>query len=106
MDLTSQKPAKIFLPWQDVPQISKELGIHQSTAINGAVICGCRGRSSQHPKKTQIVGVLQINSRWYSSLLGLMPLSSVVIAVNGAYLQNMQTFQKVGPAIKHSTLSQ
>ena len=51
MDLASQKPAEIFLPWQDDPQISKELGIHQSTPINGAVICGCRGRCSQHPKK-------------------------------------------------------
>ncbi|MFS6818104.1 helix-turn-helix domain-containing protein [Synechococcus lacustris Tous-12m] len=67
---------------QDVPQISKELGIHQSTLYKWRSNWRLQGRLCQHPIKTQIAGVLQINSRWCLKQLGSMPLSSVATAEN------------------------
>ena len=60
---------------QDVPQISKELGIHQSTLYKWRSNWRLEGEVVPASEKTQIAGVLQINSRWCSKQLGLMPLS-------------------------------
>ncbi|MFS6817951.1 helix-turn-helix domain-containing protein [Synechococcus lacustris Tous-12m] len=60
---------------QGVAQISQELGIHQATLYNWRKLWRLQGRWCQHPRKTQIAGVLQINSRWCWKQLGSMPLS-------------------------------
>jgi len=56
---------------QDVPQISRELGIHRSTLYQWRSNWRLQGEVVRESEKIQIAGVLEINSQWCLKQLGL-----------------------------------